>query len=70
MRVCVVGTGYVGLVSGACLADIGHHVACADVDSSKVATIGRGESPIFEDGLRDVIGRNLGTRLYAYNRPA
>lgn len=65
MRVCVVGTGYVGLVSGACLADVGHHVTCVDVDPAKVDAIRRGEPPIFEDGLTEALRRNLGTRLHA-----
>ncbi|MGH8177913.1 MAG: UDP-glucose dehydrogenase family protein [Steroidobacter sp.] len=65
MRVCVVGTGYVGLVSGACLADIGHDVVCVDRDADKVAAINRGESPIFEDGLDAILTRNMGQRLSA-----
>jgi len=65
MRVCVVGTGYVGLVSGACLAEIGHQVTCVDVDPAKVAQINGGESPIFEDGLAEILARTVGTRLTA-----
>lgn len=65
MRVCVIGTGYVGLVSGACLADIGHDVVCVDRDADKVARIERGESPIFEDGLDEILIRNLHKRLSA-----
>lgn len=65
MRVCVVGTGYVGLVSGACLAEIGHQVTCVDVDPAKVAQINGGEAPIFEDGLAEILARNIGTRLTA-----
>ena len=65
MRVSVVGTGYVGLVSGVCLAEIGHEVLCVDVDAGKVATILRGEPPIHEDGLRDLLRRNLGHRFNA-----
>lgn len=63
MRVCVVGTGYVGLVSGACLAEIGHQVVCVDVNPEKVAEINRGESPIHEDGLTEILARNVGNRL-------
>lgn len=65
MKVCVVGTGYVGLVSGACLADIGHEVVCVDVDAAKVARVEAGEAPIFEDGLDDLLRRNAGKRLHA-----
>jgi UDPglucose 6-dehydrogenase len=65
MRVCVVGTGYVGLVSGACLAEVGHEVTCVDIDPSKVETINRGEAPIFEEGLDAILKRNSGQRLRA-----
>jgi len=65
MRLCVVGTGYVGLVSGACLADVGHDVTCVDVDPAKVERINRGESPIFEAGLDEILKRNVGMRLRA-----
>jgi len=51
MKISVVGTGYVGLVSGACFAEIGHDCTCVDVDRSKVDRINRGEAPIFEQGL-------------------
>ena len=49
MKLCVVGTGYVGLVSGTCLASVGHEVACVDVDAAKVERINRGEPPIHEE---------------------
>lgn len=64
MRVCVVGTGYVGLVSGACLADVGHHVTCVDVDPAKVEMINSGRAPIFEDGLDPILERTVGKRLF------
>ncbi|MBZ5727306.1 MAG: UDP-glucose/GDP-mannose dehydrogenase family protein [Acidobacteriia bacterium] len=51
MRVTVIGTGYVGTVTGACLAYLGHHVTCVDTDESKIATLQRGESPIYEPHL-------------------
>src|SRR5262249_42881932 len=59
MRVAMIGTGYVGLVSGACFADFGHHVICVDKDSAKIAALNRGEIPIFEPGLDDVIAKNV-----------
>ena len=65
MKVSVLGTGYVGLVSGACLADKGHDVTCIDVLKEKVDRINRGEPPIFENGLEDLLKRNIGTRLRA-----
>ena len=56
MRVTVVGSGYVGLVTGTCLATLGHRVTCVDKDASKIALLQRGEVPIFEPGLGDLIG--------------
>jgi UDPglucose 6-dehydrogenase/GDP-mannose 6-dehydrogenase len=65
MRVSVVGTGYVGLVTGACLADAGHDVLCVDVDSAKVDAINAGRPPIFEAGLQEILDRTVPTRLRA-----
>src|SRR3984885_9715981 len=59
MRVTMVGAGYVGLVSGACFADFGHHVTCIDKDAPKVAALNRGEIPIFEPGLADLVEANV-----------
>jgi UDPglucose 6-dehydrogenase len=59
MKVSVVGSGYVGLVTGACLADIGHEVVCLDVDASKIERLNRGEIPIYEPGLDDVVARSV-----------
>jgi UDPglucose 6-dehydrogenase len=58
MKVSIVGTGYVGLVTGACLADVGNHVLCLDVDERKIAMLKRGEIPIFEPGLREIVKAN------------
>ncbi len=58
MKITVVGTGYVGLVTGACLADAGNHVFCLDVDAHKVEALNRGEVPIFEPGLEPIVERN------------
>ncbi len=55
MRVCVIGTGYVGLVTGACLANIGHDVICIDNNEEKVKLMKSGQSPIFEPGLSEII---------------
>ena len=65
MRVAVVGTGYVGLVTAVGLAEQGHTVVCIDVDQDKVAALDRGEPPIFERGLEELLRRNLGVRLRA-----
>jgi UDPglucose 6-dehydrogenase len=59
MRVTMIGAGYVGLVSGACFADFGHHVTCVDKDAPKVAALNRGEIPIFEPGLADLVEANV-----------
>jgi UDPglucose 6-dehydrogenase len=59
MRIAMIGTGYVGLVSGACFADFGHTVCCIDKDANKIARLNRGEIPIFEPGLDDLVGRNV-----------
>jgi UDPglucose 6-dehydrogenase len=59
MRIAMIGTGYVGLVSGACLADFGHHVVCIDKDSAKLGALQRGEIPIFESGLEDLVRNNV-----------
>lgn len=58
MNICVVGTGYVGLVLGTCLADFGNHVICIDNDQSKVDMLNSGELPIYEIGLSDLVRRN------------
>ncbi len=58
MRVAMIGTGYVGLVSGACFADFGHEVICVDKDAGKIAALGRGEMPIYEPGLDELVASN------------
>jgi UDPglucose 6-dehydrogenase len=58
MRVAMIGTGYVGLVSGACFADFGHHVVCVDKDAEKIGALSRGELPIFEPGLQALVQSN------------
>jgi UDPglucose 6-dehydrogenase len=58
MRVAMIGTGYVGLVSGACFADFGHEVTCVDKDARKIAALTRGEVPIYEPGLNELIAAN------------
>jgi len=62
MRIAVIGTGYVGLVSGACFADFGHQVTCVDKDESKIAALRRGEIPIFEPGLDELVASNVRAR--------
>ena len=59
MKIVIIGSGYVGLVSGVCLAEIGHNVVCIDVDANKVNAINSGISPIYEDGLDQLIRKNI-----------
>ena len=65
MKVSIIGTGYVGLVTGACFAEVGHDVVCVDVDRGKVDRINRGDTPIYEVGLEDLLRRHVGKRLRA-----
>src|SRR5262245_40178165 len=58
MKIAVVGTGYVGLVLGACLAENGNDVMCVDKDASKIATLESGKMPIYEPGLEEIVRRN------------
>jgi UDPglucose 6-dehydrogenase len=58
-QICVIGTGYVGLVTGTCFADLGNRVVCLDIDEGKIAQLRRGELPIFEPGLEELVLRNL-----------
>src|SRR5690606_20960616 len=58
MQIAMIGSGYVGLVSGACFADFGHNVVCVDNDPRKIDALKRGEIPIFEPGLDEIVARN------------
>ena len=69
MNVCVVGTGYVGLVTGTCLAEFGMNIICSDKDSSKISMLTKGQIPFFEPGLQDLVEKNLAQgRLRFTNR--
>src|SRR4029079_18813316 len=59
MRLTIFGSGYVGLVTGACFAEVGNNVLCVDIDQRKVDMLKRGESPIYEPGLDELLKRNL-----------
>ncbi|MFO0687445.1 MAG: UDP-glucose/GDP-mannose dehydrogenase family protein [Myxococcota bacterium] len=65
MRISIVGTGYVGLVTGACLAEKGHRVVCVDVDVARVDALNRAEAPIFEAGLPELLAKHVGRNLSA-----
>jgi UDPglucose 6-dehydrogenase len=66
MQVAMIGAGYVGLVSGACIADFGHQVTCVDKDVSKISTLKAGEIPIYEPGLSELISRNVHERRLSF----
>src|SRR5262245_2450138 len=66
MRVAMIGTGYVGLVSGACIADFGHQVACVDKDGTKIAARNAGDIPIYEPGLGDLVRTNVAQRRLSF----
>ena len=59
MKIVMVGTGYVGLVSGVCFSDFGHDVVCVDTDPGKIERLNRGEVPIYEPGLEAMMARNV-----------
>jgi UDPglucose 6-dehydrogenase len=59
MKISILGTGYVGLVTGACLAEVGHTVNCIDIDPAKIETLKLGKCPIYEPGLEDILKRNI-----------
>jgi len=66
MRVAMIGAGYVGLVSGACFADFGHDVVCVDRDAGRIAALQRGETPIYEPGLTELIAANAAAGRLAF----
>ena len=69
MKVAMIGTGYVGLVTGVCLAEKGHDVICVDLDLKKVDAINQGIAPISERGLEPLLKRNIGTPPARQHRP-
>lgn len=67
MHIAMIGSGYVGLVSGACLADFGHTVICIDTDAQKIEALKAGKMPIFEPGLQDLVGNNVRQRRLSFS---
>ena len=70
MRICVIGSGYVGLVTGAVFADLGNEVGCVDVDARKIASLTKGEMPIYEPGLEEMVRRNTAEGRLSFSTDA
>ena len=66
MKICLIGTGYVGLVSGACFADLGNNVWCVDNDKEKIDLLNRGNIPFFEPGLQELVIKNYSSGRLKY----
>src|SRR3989338_10295346 len=67
MNICVIGAGYVGLVTGTCFADFGVNVSCVDKDSSKIGSLKQGEIPIYEPGLKELLDKNVSQGRLAFS---
>ena len=67
MKLCMIGTGYVGLVSGTCFADSGNHVICADIDKKKIESLNSGKVPIYEPGLTEMIAHNVKKKRLSFS---
>src|SRR5262245_37156501 len=70
MRIAMIGTGYVGLVSGACFSDFGHVVTCIDKDKGKIAQLAAGKMPIFEPGLDALVASNVAAGRLTFSTEA
>ncbi len=70
MRISIFGSGYVGLVTGACLAELGNEVICCDIDEAKILKLTKGEVPFYEPGLQEVVSRNIGAGRLTFTSQA
>ena len=66
MRIAVIGSGYVGLVSGACFSEFGVEVVCVDLDEAKIARLKKGEMPIYEPGLDQLVASNVAAKRLSF----
>jgi UDPglucose 6-dehydrogenase len=67
MKIAMIGTGYVGLTTGACLAEVGHHVICIDIDEAKIKCLKSGKIAIYEPGLEEVVHRNVSAERLSFS---
>ncbi len=68
MNITIIGTGYVGLVTGVCLAEMGHHVCCHDIDEEKISALAAGQPPIYERGLSELLKKNIHNQKLSFNK--
>ena len=67
MKITIIGSGYVGLVTGACFAEMGNSVVCVDIDKSKIKMLNNGEIPIYEPGLKKIIASNIKAQRLSFS---